>query len=78
MGMAISHTHILVRVGRFGCIFFLWEENRGVAPSSRREQRSSALHIDFRISDERKSRGQQKLYSALWSEWGDSLLFHRR
>lgn len=45
---------------RFVCIFS-WGENKGFAPWGRRAQRSSALHLIFRISQ-----GQIKSHPLGW------------
>ena len=72
----IDITWLRSRVSRFVCIFLpVGKKNYCVAPSSRRQQRSFALHLIFRISISKK----EKLTSFLskpvnlsWSECRDS------
>ena len=72
----IDIGRVRVRVSRFVCIFLPeGKKNDCVAPSSRRQQRSFALHLIFRISINKK----EKLTSFLskpvnfsWSECRDS------
>ena len=69
---AEADSGLLVRVARLVCICAEGAD-RGSPPSSRRRQRSSALHLIFRVSPPKEiSRNGIKPFLLIWSEWRDS------
>ena len=70
---AEADSGLLVRVARLVCICAKGAD-RGSPPSSRRRQRSSALHLDGSSLAPPKeiSRNGIKPFLLIWSEWRDS------
>ena len=70
----IDITRVQNRVSRFVSFFLpVGRKNCCVAPSSRRQQRSFALHLNVRISSLERNNGKyQKVLPIIWSECRDS------